>query len=78
MIRAKNLIEVVDLLEKVYVTPHREDCTCLPCTILPAIQKDLSKLTTYRIQCNAAMRAQSLGLCKRVIKHAIEDDYDQK
>jgi hypothetical protein len=35
-------------------------------------------LTIYRIQCRAAMKARSLGLCKRVIKHAIEDDYRSK
>lgn len=29
---------------------------------------------TYRTQCRAAMKAQSLGLCKRVIKHALDDD----
>ena len=31
-------------------------------------------LRSYRIQYKSAMKAQSLGLCKRVIKHAIEDD----
>ena len=31
-------------------------------------------LKSYRIQYKAAMRATSLGLCKRVIKHALEDE----
>lgn len=31
-------------------------------------------LVSYHIQFQAAMRAQSLGLCKRVIKHALEDE----
>lgn len=36
-----------------------------------------SKLLDYRIQARAAMKAQSLGLCKAVIKHAILDDEKQ-
>lgn len=31
-------------------------------------------LYSYRTYYKAAMRATSLGLCKRVIKHATEDD----
>ena len=31
-------------------------------------------LKSYRIQYTAAMRATSLGLCKRVIKHALENE----
>ncbi len=31
-------------------------------------------LRSYRIQYKAAMRATSLGLCKRVIKDALEDE----
>ncbi len=31
-------------------------------------------LKSYRIQYIAAMRVTSLGLCKRVIKHALEDE----
>ena len=31
-------------------------------------------LKSYRIYYVAAMRATSLGLCKRAIKHALEDE----
>ena len=35
-------------------------------------------LKSYRIQFKAAMRATSLGLCKRVVKHALEDEQKLK
>ncbi len=35
-------------------------------------------LKSYRIQFKAAMRATSLGLCKRIIKHALEDEQKLK
>ncbi len=35
-------------------------------------------LKSYRIQYQAAMRATSLGLCKRAIKHALEDEQKLK
>ena len=31
-------------------------------------------LEIYHIQFKAAMRAQSLGLCKKCIKHALDDE----
>ena len=31
-------------------------------------------INSYHIQFKAAMRATSLGLCKRIIKHALEDE----
>jgi len=31
------------------------------------------KLRSLRIQCVAAMRARSLGLCKKVIRHGLDD-----
>jgi len=31
-------------------------------------------LSSYRIQARAAMKAQSLGLCKKVISHAFTDE----
>lgn len=31
-------------------------------------------IASYHIQFQAAMKATSLGLCKRVIKHALEDE----
>ena len=37
--------------------------------------KQLRKiLKSYRIQYMAAMRVTSLGLCKRIIKHALQDE----
>ncbi len=33
-----------------------------------------AKLDSYRIYFTAAMRATSLGLCKRAIKHALEEE----
>lgn len=45
---------------------------------LDLVQKEVERLRhlvfTYRTQCRAAMKAQSLGLCKRVIKHALDDE----
>jgi len=38
------------------------------------IEKLERLLFSYRAQSEAAMRAPSLGLCKRIIKHAMEDD----
>ncbi len=38
-------------------------------------RKTLEKiLDSYHVQFKAAMRATSLGLCKKVIKHAFEDE----
>ena len=31
-------------------------------------------ISSYHIQFKAAMRATSLGLCKSIIKHALEDE----
>lgn len=47
---------------------------CDPCigTELERLQKIVN---SFRVQCTAAMKATSLGLCKRVIKHALDDDY---
>ena len=40
--------------------------------------KDIVKLEriiySYHTQFEAAMKAQSLGLCKKLIKHALDDD----
>lgn len=33
-------------------------------------------IDSYHIQFNAAKRATSLGLCKRVIMHALDDERD--
>lgn len=33
---------------------------------------------SYHTQYTAAMKATSLGLCKRIIKHALEDEQDLK
>lgn len=35
-------------------------------------------LSSYHIQFGAAMRATSFGLCKRIIKHALEDERSLK
>ena len=45
MIRAKNLEEVVTMLEKIQgVVKHDEEtCTCLSCTILPAIREAIER-----------------------------------
>ncbi len=51
--------------------PEWEKCTRAFADLSQELQK---KLDSFRVQCKAAMRAQSLGLCKRIIKHAIEDD----
>lgn len=40
MIRAKNLEEVLGIIEQGEgVVKHQEDCTCLGCTIKPAIKE---------------------------------------
>jgi len=41
---------------------------------LEELEKLRKSVQSYRIQCVAAMRAGTLGLCKSVIKHAMEDD----
>ena len=49
MMRAKNLEEVLALIEKAEgVVEHPDNCTCLGCTIKPAIKEaiDMSKGVT--------------------------------
>ena len=36
-------------------------------------EKQRCIINSYKVQCIAALKANSLGLCKRIIKHALED-----
>lgn len=49
MVRAKNLEEVAELLEKAkgpFEHPDIENCNCLICTILPAIEEAIEDQET--------------------------------
>ncbi len=41
---------------------------------ITTIEQAADLLDVYYIQCTAAMKAQSLGLCKKSIKCALEED----
>lgn len=51
-----------------------DQCVGIRQTLEARVEFLTARLEDYRIQSKAAMKAQSLGLCKAVIKHAIEDD----